>query len=114
MIHVVEPGLIPQVLLDSGRFDGVICRLDELPPTDQQKRRCFSFLAVLSLWLGIGCLIKGGTMHFEYISEVHTCVYQVCGSAACAKAVTQGIMRLNLDYKVPVPPLRTAQPVFLR
>ena len=34
----------------------------------------------------IGCLVKGETMHFEYICE----------------AVTQGIMRLNLDYKLPV------------
>lgn len=34
----------------------------------------------------IGCLIKGETMHFEYISE----------------AVTQGIMRLGLDTGVPV------------
>ena len=45
-----------QVLLESRRFDGIIC---------------------------IGCLIKGQSMHFEYVSE----------------AVTQGIMRLNLDYK---------------
>eukprot|EP00927_Polykrikos_kofoidii_P008332 TRINITY_DN1345_c0_g1_i1.p1 TRINITY_DN1345_c0_g1~~TRINITY_DN1345_c0_g1_i1.p1 ORF type:complete len:211 (+),score=48.02 TRINITY_DN1345_c0_g1_i1:51-635(+) len=48
-----------QVLLESKRFDGVVC---------------------------IGCLIKGETMHFEYISE----------------AVTQGIMKLNLEYKKPV------------
>lgn len=48
-----------QVLLDSNKFDGIVC---------------------------IGCLIKGETMHFEYISE----------------AVTQGIMNLNLDYKTPV------------
>lgn len=34
----------------------------------------------------IGTLIKGSTMHFEYICE----------------AVTQGVMRLNLDYKTPV------------
>lgn len=34
----------------------------------------------------IGCLIKGGTMHFEYICE----------------AVTQGIMRVQLDTHVPV------------
>lgn len=34
----------------------------------------------------LGSLIKGETMHFEYISE----------------AVTQGIMRLNLDSKKPV------------
>ncbi|KAF0711526.1 Aste57867_5220 [Aphanomyces stellatus] len=34
----------------------------------------------------IGCLIKGETMHFEYICE----------------AVTQGIMKLNLDTGVPV------------
>ena len=34
----------------------------------------------------IGTLIKGETMHFEYICE----------------AVTQGIMRLNLDYGKPV------------
>lgn len=34
----------------------------------------------------IGCLIKGDTMHFEYISE----------------AVTQGIMRINLDTGAPV------------
>eukprot|EP00392_Amoebophrya_sp_AT5.2_P005997 g6007.t1 len=36
--------------------------------------------------LVIGCLVKGETMHFEYIAE----------------AVTQGVMRLNLDYKKPV------------
>jgi len=48
-----------QVLLETGRYDGIIC---------------------------IGCLIKGETMHFEYINE----------------AVTQGVMRLNLDYKIPV------------
>ena len=46
-----------QVLLESRKFDGIIC---------------------------VGCLIKGQSMHFEYVSE----------------AVTQGIMRLNLDYKV--------------
>ncbi|RHY11954.1 hypothetical protein DYB36_013731, partial [Aphanomyces astaci] len=34
----------------------------------------------------VGCLIKGETMHFEYICE----------------AVTQGIMKLNLDTGVPV------------
>ncbi|KJE89156.1 6,7-dimethyl-8-ribityllumazine synthase subunit [Capsaspora owczarzaki ATCC 30864] len=34
----------------------------------------------------LGCLIKGETMHFEYICE----------------AVTQGIMRLNLDSGKPV------------
>ncbi len=34
----------------------------------------------------IGCLIKGETMHFEYICE----------------AVTQGIMKLNLEGDVPV------------
>ncbi|KAJ0410461.1 hypothetical protein P43SY_002793 [Pythium insidiosum] len=34
----------------------------------------------------VGCLIKGGTMHFEYICE----------------AVTQGIMRVQLDTGVPV------------
>lgn len=48
-----------QTLLESGNFDGVIC---------------------------VGCLIKGETMHFEYINE----------------AVTHGIMKLNLDYKIPV------------
>lgn len=34
----------------------------------------------------LGCLIKGETMHFEYI----------------ASAVAQGIMELNVDEKVPV------------
>lgn len=34
----------------------------------------------------LGCLIKGQTRHFEYISE----------------AVSQGIMHLNLERKVPV------------
>merc|ERR1719439_75074 len=48
-----------QVMLETGLYDGLIC---------------------------IGCLIKGESMHFEYINE----------------AVTQGVMRLNLDYKVPV------------
>ncbi|KAF4667589.1 lumazine synthase [Perkinsus chesapeaki] len=36
--------------------------------------------------IAIGCLIKGETMHFEYISE----------------AVTHGLTRLCLDYKKPV------------
>ncbi|CAD7963400.1 unnamed protein product [Amoebophrya sp. A120] len=36
--------------------------------------------------LVIGCLVKGETMHFEYIAE----------------AVTQGVMRLNLDSQKPV------------
>ncbi|KAF4688309.1 lumazine synthase [Perkinsus olseni] len=36
--------------------------------------------------IALGCLIKGETMHFEYISE----------------AVTHGLMRLGLDYKKPV------------
>jgi 6,7-dimethyl-8-ribityllumazine synthase len=34
----------------------------------------------------LGCLVKGETMHFEYIAD----------------AVTQGIMRLNLESGVPV------------
>jgi 6,7-dimethyl-8-ribityllumazine synthase len=34
----------------------------------------------------IGCLIKGGTMHFEYICD----------------ATSQGIMRVGLDTGVPV------------
>eukprot|EP00756_Hemistasia_phaeocysticola_P013665 Hpha_TRINITY_DN15293_c1_g5::TRINITY_DN15293_c1_g5_i1::g.67539::m.67539/K00794/ribH, RIB4; 6,7-dimethyl-8-ribityllumazine synthase len=33
----------------------------------------------------LGCLVKGGTMHFEYICE----------------AVTNGIMRVNLDTGIP-------------
>ncbi len=36
--------------------------------------------------VAIGCLIKGETMHFEYICE----------------AVTQGIMRLNVEKSTPV------------
>lgn len=48
-----------QTLLASKRYDGIIA---------------------------IGCLVKGESMHFEYICE----------------AVTQGIMRLNLDYEKPV------------
>lgn len=51
----------------------------------------------------IGCLIKGETMHFEYICEAVT---QVRSSARDAwqvhKTGSQGIMRLNLDTGVPV------------
>lgn len=36
--------------------------------------------------IAIGCLIKGQTMHFEYIAE----------------AVSQGIMNLNIQSKVPI------------
>lgn len=36
--------------------------------------------------VAIGCLIKGETLHFEYIAE----------------AVTQGIMRLSLEKNVPI------------
>mmetsp|Transcript_35042 Transcript_35042/g.69583 ORF Transcript_35042/g.69583 Transcript_35042/m.69583 type:complete len:180 (+) Transcript_35042:78-617(+) len=60
--HIAGSYEIPfaaRCLLETKRFDGVVC---------------------------IGCLIKGETMHFEYISE----------------AVTQGIMNLNLTYGVPV------------
>merc|ERR1719218_191564 len=60
--HVAGSYEVPfgaQVLLGTKKFDAVVC---------------------------IGCLIKGATMHFEYICE----------------AVTQGIMRLGLDYKKPV------------
>ena len=42
--------------------------------------KTYTFLALK------GCLIKGETMHFEYICE----------------AVTQGIMRVNLETRVPV------------
>ena len=41
-----------------------------------------SFSAVIA----IGCLLKGSTMHFEYICE----------------AVTQGLMRVQLDTGTPV------------
>jgi len=54
-----ELPLAARLLLDTGRVDAVIA---------------------------IGCLIKGETMHFEYICE----------------AVSQGIMRLNLESRVPV------------
>eukprot|EP00406_Dinophysis_acuminata_P074277 CAMPEP_0179249798 /NCGR_PEP_ID=MMETSP0797-20121207/20834_1 /TAXON_ID=47934 /ORGANISM="Dinophysis acuminata, Strain DAEP01" /LENGTH=371 /DNA_ID=CAMNT_0020957507 /DNA_START=83 /DNA_END=1198 /DNA_ORIENTATION=+ len=60
--HVAGSYEIPsaaQVLLESKRFDGVIC---------------------------VGCLIKDESTHFEFVSH----------------AVAQAIMRLNLDYKVPV------------
>lgn len=46
-------------LAASGKFDAIVC---------------------------IGCLIKGDTMHFEYIAE----------------AVTQGIMQVNLKSRIPV------------
>ncbi|WBW71144.1 6,7-dimethyl-8-ribityllumazine synthase [Schizosaccharomyces osmophilus] len=36
--------------------------------------------------IGIGVLIKGSTMHFEYISE----------------AVVHGLMRIGLDFNIPV------------
>lgn len=36
--------------------------------------------------VAVGVLIKGETMHFEYIAE----------------AVTQGLMRMSLDHKIPV------------
>jgi len=54
-----EVPVAAQAMLETGAYDGLIC---------------------------VGCLIKGETMHFEYVNE----------------AVSQGIMRLNLDYKVPV------------
>eukprot|EP00455_Lapot_gusevi_P019037 TRINITY_DN2049_c0_g1_i2.p1 TRINITY_DN2049_c0_g1~~TRINITY_DN2049_c0_g1_i2.p1 ORF type:complete len:163 (+),score=50.03 TRINITY_DN2049_c0_g1_i2:52-540(+) len=64
IVEVVVPGsyelpLAAKHLIESRQVDAVVC---------------------------IGCLIKGETMHFEYICE----------------AVTQGIMRLNLDTGVPV------------
>ena len=42
--------------------------------------------APFSAVIAIGCLIKGSTMHFEYICE----------------AVTQGLMRVQLDSGTPV------------
>ncbi|KAM0752460.1 Lumazine synthase [Meredithblackwellia eburnea MCA 4105] len=49
------------------------------PPTSQSK-------GAFNAAIAIGTLIKGSTMHFEYISE----------------AVTSGIMRVQLDTGVPV------------
>ena len=49
---------------------------------ESKKRRGEKLDAVIC----IGCLIKGETMHFEYICE----------------AVTQGIMKLNVEGDVPV------------
>ena len=54
-----ELPLVAQRLAESGQFDAVIC---------------------------LGCLIKGDTMHFEYIAE----------------AVSQGLSRVALDSGVPV------------
>ncbi|MCJ1399677.1 hypothetical protein MMC11_002879 [Xylographa trunciseda] len=54
----------------------------ELPFAAQQVQRFGHFDAVVA----IGVLIKGETMHFEYIAE----------------AVTQGLMRVQLDSGVPV------------
>jgi len=64
-IHVFEaPGafeipLLAKALASSGKFAGVIC---------------------------LGCVIKGDTAHFEYISE----------------AVSHGIMQVGLESEVPV------------
>jgi len=54
-----ELPITAQRLAESGRFDAVVC---------------------------LGCLIKGDTMHFEYIAE----------------AVSQGLSRVALDAGVPV------------
>ena len=54
----------------------------ELPVTAQRLAESGRFDAVLCL----GCLIKGDTMHFEYLAE----------------AVSQGLSRVALDSGVPV------------
>jgi len=54
-----EIPLASDFMLSSGRFDAIVA---------------------------IGCLVKGETMHFEYICD----------------AVTHGIMKLNLEHKKPV------------
>jgi len=54
----------------------------ELPVTAQRLAESGRFDAVLCL----GCLIKGDTMHFEYLAE----------------AVSQGLARVALDSGVPV------------
>ncbi len=73
-------------LLDSGveRNDIVVEHVPgsyEIPLSAMQFAKTKKYDAVVA----IGCLVKGGTMHFEYIAE----------------AVTQGIMRVGLDTGVP-------------
>ncbi len=67
---------VPEVIVESvgGAF--------ELPVAVQSMVKSGRFDAVIA----IGCLIKGETMHFEYISE----------------AAVNGIMRVSLDAGVPV------------
>ncbi len=50
------------------------------------KRAAESVATPFDAIICIGCLIKGETMHFEYICE----------------AVSQGVMRVGLDANVPV------------
>ncbi len=54
----------------------------EIPLAAQRAAESGAFAAVICL----GCLIKGDTMHFEYIAD----------------AASQGIMRVGLDTGVPV------------
>ncbi len=76
-----------QALADSGVRSEDITELHvpgsyELPQGAQMLLQKGGFDAIIA----VGVLIKGETMHFEYIAE----------------AVTQGLMRTSLDYKVPV------------
>ena len=48
--------------------------------------KCLIESSRVDVVVAVGCLIKGDTMHFEYICE----------------GVTQGIMRLNADTETPV------------
>lgn len=50
------------------------------PPKDESSKAPFDAI------VAIGCLVKGETMHFEYIAD----------------AVSQGLMRVQLDMQVPV------------
>jgi 6,7-dimethyl-8-ribityllumazine synthase len=62
--------------------------LTDLPSSDQQSSppQPDTSSAPFDAIIAIGCLVKGETMHFEYIAD----------------AVSHGLMRVQLDAQVPV------------
>lgn len=75
-----------QALADSGVKENHIAMLEVPGSYELSYGAAYLIRQGVDAVVCIGCLIKGETMHFEYIAE----------------AVTQGITKLNIETKTPV------------
>ncbi|SCV74851.1 BQ2448_7880 [Microbotryum intermedium] len=87
IISSLVNGTVQKLLSNGVKRENI--RIETVPGSYELPMACASLIASsssISAVIAIGCLIKGHTSHYKYISS----------------AVTQGLMRVQLDSGVPV------------